>query len=99
MVAKRLRFGNAQLPIYALTGYTLAVALMVVDQAATRGDFGRLGVVLFLAGAVIHILDKFDRLVGQVWDAGGRAERRRAEVAAVAPPDELAAVRSIAPRP
>lgn len=99
-MAIRIRIGNAQLPIYAASWYALSGVLLVLDQVASRGYYGRLSIVVFLVGAVIHVLDKIDRCVGKVWDAGGRAERRRAEAEAAAeqgPP--LAVVRTMAPRP
>jgi hypothetical protein len=44
----------------------------------------------------VCLLRKIDASVGKVWDAGGRAERRRAEVESESRP--LAAVRDLEPR-
>lgn len=94
----RIKIGNSQLPIYAASSYALSGGLLVLDQLVKQGDFGRLGIVLFLVGGVIHVLDKLDRCVGKVWEAGGRAERRRRDAEAAAARDHLAVVRTMGPR-
>jgi hypothetical protein len=54
-------------------------------------------IIVFLAGAVVHILDKIDHSVRNVYDAGGRAERRKAALQAI-PTPESAAVHQLVPR-
>jgi hypothetical protein len=108
-VAKRVRIGNAQMPIYALSGYALAVVLLVIDQSVLYRGLGKIGLAVLITGALIHILDKqdrnrvalsdkMDRCVGKVWDAGGRARERQYELEQ-ADRSELAVVRTLAPRP
>lgn len=79
------------------TLYVAAGVLIAVDLALPGGQVGRLGLLVFMAAATLSILARIDKSVGQVWDAGGRAERRRAELEASLPRD-LAVVRDLAPR-
>jgi hypothetical protein len=55
-------------------------------------------IIVFLAGAVVHILDKIDHSVRNVYDAGGRAERRKATMQAAIPAPETASVHQMVPR-
>lgn len=103
-MAKRVRFGNAQLPIYALTGYALSGILLVYGGLQPygtdwRGPLMFASVLAFLAGALVQILDKLERCVGRVWDAGGRARQRQMDVEAEVQRGQLAVVRTLAPRP
>jgi hypothetical protein len=100
VVAKRITLGRkTALPLCALGGYVSSGVLLCVDLLVPLGDFGRIAIVAFLAGAVIHILDKIGRhsaallekindSVGDVWEAGGRARERRLEFEASQPPPE-----------
>lgn len=99
-MAKRFRIGNAQLPIYAASGYALSGILLVSGCLRPYGTEWRIplmfaAVIALLAGATAHILDKLERCVGRVWDAGGRAERRRAEAEAQARREQFAVVRTM----
>lgn len=79
------------------TLYVAAGVLVAVDWIVPDGDVGRIGLLVFMAAATLSILARIDKSVGKVWDAGGRAERRRAELEASLP-RELAVVRDLAPR-
>jgi hypothetical protein len=79
------------------TLYVAAGVLIVVDLAVPGGQVGRLGLLTFMAAATMSILARIDKSVGKVWDAGGRAERRRADLEASLPRD-IAVVRDLAPR-
>jgi hypothetical protein len=85
--------------VVAQTLYVAAGVLVGVDWVIPRGgdDFGLTGLLLFMVAATLTILHRIDRCVGRVWDAGGRAERRRAELEA-ATPAELAVVHDMVPR-
>lgn len=111
-MATRIGWGSRSIGVPAravmVPLYALGAGLVLVDQLEHMAYYGRLGIALILLGGVVHVLDKMDRnnvtvhekidqSVGRVWDAGGRAERRRAEIAA-AQPRELAVVRDLAPR-
>lgn len=100
----RLSFGckRVVVPVYAVAG-----VVMAIDQMVPSGATGRLGLGTLVAGGILHILgrikrnkaelmDKIDQSVGKVWDAGGRAERRRIELESDSRP--LAAVHDLAPR-
>lgn len=98
------------MPLDALGGYVLSVCLLAVGGAqpwgtALRAPLMLVGVVVFLAGAVAHILDKQDRMndalaekidhsVGDVWDAGERAGVRHAALEVPA----LSVVPDVVPR-
>ena len=79
------------------TLYVAAGVLIVVDLAVPGGQVGRLGLLVFMAAATMSIMARIDKSVGKVWDAGGRAERRRADLEAAQPRD-LAVVRDMVPR-
>jgi hypothetical protein len=71
--------------------YVLAGCLGIADRLHSFGDaggLGQLGIMVFLLAALVHVLDKLDRMrqamiakidhcVGDVWEAGGRATERR----------------------
>lgn len=115
MVAKRIRLGRrTELPLYALGGYVLTGPILWLAGAqdvssALRAPALIIAVIAFLAGAVIHILDridqhdaamntKIDESVGDVWDAGAESERQHQALTVdeVVPP--LAVVRDLSPR-
>jgi hypothetical protein len=65
-------------------------------QIMARLDRNRACMLEELEQIKVSLLRKIDASVGKVWDAGGRAERRRAEVESESRP--LAAVRDLEPR-
>jgi hypothetical protein len=79
------------------TLYVASGVLVAVDWIVPEGDVGRIGLLVFMAAATMSILARIDKCVGKVWDAGGRAERRRADLEASLP-RELAVVHDLAPR-
>jgi hypothetical protein len=61
-VARGIKLGsNIKVPLYALGGYVVSVGLLAVDCRVSSGDFGRIAIVAFLVGAVIHILDEISQ--------------------------------------
>lgn len=59
LVARRIKLGsNIEVPLYALGGYVVSGGLLAVDCMVQSGDFGRIAIIAFLAGAVVHILDE-----------------------------------------
>lgn len=59
LVARRIKLGSKiEVPLYALGGYVVSGGLLAVDCMVPSGDFGRIAIVAFLAGAVVHILDE-----------------------------------------
>jgi hypothetical protein len=65
-------------------------------QIMAKADRNRACMLAELEQIKVCLLKKIDQSVGKVWDAGGRAERRRAEVESESRP--LAAVRDLEPR-
>lgn len=60
-MARRIKLGSKiEVPLHAL-GYAVAVGLLAVDCTVPSGDFGRIAIVAFLAGAVIHILGEINQ--------------------------------------
>lgn len=115
MVAKRIKLGRrAELPLCALGGYIAAGALLCFGSLqefgeSTRGPLMFAAVIAFLAGGVIHILDKIglhneevlakiDDSVGDVYDEGERAGVRHEMLAAAAADTQLAIVHDLSPR-
>lgn len=114
-VAKRIRFGRrAELPLCALGGYILSGGLLCIGGVqdlggSWRGPLMFAAIIAFLAGAVIHIVDKIDRhdaamttkiddSVGDVYDAGERAGHRHLALEVEAPGAALAVVHDLGPR-
>ena len=111
-MAKRIRFGSRELPLYALGGYVVSGGLLFGGAAQGIGTPLRvplmvMAIIAFLAGAVVHTFDKIDQhntamlgkideSVGGVWDAGERAGKRHAALADAAP--TLAVVHDLSPR-
>lgn len=110
MVAKRIQLGRGtELPLLALGGYVSSGPILFIGgvqdlDSTLRGPVMFGGLIVFLVGAVVHILDKIDRhndemldkiehSVGDVWDAGERAGVRHEVLAAESPP--LAVVRDL----
>lgn len=89
-------------PVYAVSG-----VVMIVDQMTPGGKLGLVGIFVCIGGGIIQVvgkleqirvcmLEKIDRSVGRVWDAGKRAGERRRDLEAASKP--LAAVRDLVPR-
>lgn len=114
-MAKRIRLGRqTELPLYALGGYVLTGPILWLGSAqdvssALRGPALIVAVIAFLAGAVIHILDRIERhdramitkindSVGDVYDAGKRSKVRHDALAAEAGAPRLTVVHDLSPR-
>lgn len=79
-------------------GFVSAGALVVVDWLAPETRLRGLGLLLGMFSCTALVVMRFGKLVVASWEAGGRAERRRAELEAATKPRPLAAVREVAPR-
>lgn len=105
---KRIKLGRTAVPVGALVGYASSGLLLAIDWKMPFGDYGRIAIVAFIAGAVAHILDRIDQKtevveekiddsVGPVWDAGEKSGRRNQRLEA-SRPVTLAAVRELGRR-
>lgn len=114
-MAKRIRLGQrTELPVHALGGYVASGPVLwigsALDLSSTfRGPVMIGSVIVFLMGAVIHIIDRIDRhdramivkindSVGDVYDAGKRSKARHEALEAEAGSPHLAVVHDLSPR-
>lgn len=79
--------------------YIVAGVLIVADLYAPEYRLRGLGVVALIVATLLTVIWKIDSCIGRVWDARGRAERRRAELEAASQPQQgLSVVRGVSPR-
>jgi hypothetical protein len=79
-------------------GLVSAGVLVVTDWIEPATRLRGLGLLIGMVTCTLMVVMKFNRLVGAVWDAGGRAERRRMELEAELEEPTLSVVRDTVPR-
>lgn len=104
-MAKRIKLGRdgPVLPLCAVGGYVLSGTLLCAGgmrdvDSLLRGPMMIAAVIVFLAGATAHILDRINISVRNVWNTAERAGDRRRALEATTPPPESAAVHQLVPR-
>lgn len=112
-MAKRIKLGRrTELPLFAVGAYISWGPILCIGSvqdlgSTVRGPLMFIAVIVFLVGAVVHILDAIDRhdraviekiddSVGDVYEAGAKAKQRQMDLAAAEP--QLAVVHDLSPR-
>ncbi|HEY3559706.1 MAG TPA: hypothetical protein VGL05_19690 [Kribbella sp.] len=81
-----------------ILGFASSGVLVGVDWLIPETRLRGVGLLIGMVSCTAVVVRSFQRLVVSTWDAGGRAERRRAELEADREERALAVVREMAPR-
>lgn len=79
-------------------GFVSSGVLVGLDWLIPATRLRGVGLLLGMVSCTAVVVRAFRRLVVNTWDAGGRAERRRAEIMVDRDRQPLAVVRGVAPR-
>jgi hypothetical protein len=76
-----------------ILGFISAGVLVLTDWVIPETRLRGVGLLLGMVSCTAFVVGNFRKLVVSTWDAGGRAERRRAELEAASQRRPLAVVR------